>query len=309
MSYLSCKYRQLFVLLLVSVSIGNFGPLVSAQLKQRIDPGIVIRDKIVLKGSVAIIDSYSSDVTTYSPYILNDAAVVTVNSRYSRTVNLLNKASIRGDVYVGPGSILKRSIHLSHRCTITGRKVILNEDIPLPGITEPNLPPFNQPIEGDLTMRKGQNWILDTDMHVRKLIITHKSVLTVEGNVILVVDEDFVLGPDAQLQITRGSTLDLYVAGDCLISGQLNSLRAQPWALHLYMPGRNNLFQTRDGAAVFSILQNPEGSVRFDTDTRFFGKIKARTLESYGPIHIDTNSSFPPIEFVRRKPRTRSNRW
>jgi len=309
MAYLFNGYRKILVLLLASAVIACSGQLAWAQLLQRIDPGVAVEDRIELKGSAAIIDSYNSWVTFYAPDIENNAAVVTVNSPYSRTVRLSDKASIKGDVYVGPGANPKRSIRLSHRSTITGQTKTLYEDIPLPSISEPNMPPFNEPIEGDMVMRKGQQWILDVDMHLRRLTITNKSVLTIEGNVLLFVEGDFVLGADAQLQITRGSTLDLFVSGDCKISGQVNSLRTHPRALHIYMLGRNEVFQTTDGAAVFAVLQNPDGAVHFDIDTQFYGRIKARSLKSAGPIHIDLDSEFPPLQFVRQKPRTRTTRW
>ena len=286
-----------------------FGSMALAQVRLRSDPGVAILDRIELSGPGVSIDSYNSRVSTYSPEINNNAAVVTVNSRAFNTVTLSSQASIKGDVYVGPGSNLKRSIRLSYRSRITGEQDILSGYIYIPIIYEPNMPPFNTPVEGDLTMRRDQKWVLDTDMHIDKLIITKKSVLTVDGNVVLFVEGDFVLGPDAQLQITRDSTLDLFVTGDCKISGQVNSLRAQPWALHLYMLGQNEAFKMTDNAAVFSILQNPEGSVHLDAGTHFLGRIKARTLKSSGAIHIDLDSGFPPAQFIRRKPRDRTTRW
>jgi hypothetical protein len=286
-----------------------FGSLVLAQARLRDDPGIAVLDKIELSGLSAIIDSYNSRVSTYSADIKNNAAVVTVNSRAFNTVTLSRQASIKGDVYVGPGSNLKRSIRQSYRSTITGEQDVLSDYIYIPIIYEPNMPPFNTSIESDLVMRRGQKWLLDTDMHIDKLIITKNSVLTIDGNVVLFVEGDFILGPDAQLQITRDSTLDLYVTGDCKISGQVNTLREQPWALHIYMLGQNEVFQMTDDATVFAILQNPEGSVRLDTGTHFLGRIKARTLKSFGAIHIDLDSGFPPVQFVRRKPRDRTTRW
>jgi hypothetical protein len=309
MAHLFYEYRKLLIMLLVLVALVVFAPLVLVGARQRNDPGIAVLDKIELSGPTAIIDSYNSRVSTYSTNIQNNAAVVTVNSSDFNTVILSRQASIKGDVYVGPGSNLKRSIRMSYRSTITGRKGILSDYISVPIIYEPNAIPFNAPFEGDMVMKRGQQWVLDTDMHTGKLIITRKSVLTIDGNVVMFVEGDFILGSDAQLQITRDSTLDLYVTGKILISGQVNTLREQPWALHLQMLGENEVFQTTDDAAVFAVLQNPEGSVRLDADTQFFGRIKAQTLESSGAIHIDLDSGFPPVEFVRRKPRTRTTRW
>ena len=59
------------------------------------------------------------------------------------------------------------------------------------------------------------------------------------------------------------------------------------------MLGTGNVFETNGTATVFSVLQNPDGNVIFGNETEFFGKIKARTLYSEGPIHIDLDSGFP----------------
>ena len=151
---LSYGHRRLLVLLLVSTVLVVFGSLVLAQVRLRNAPGVAILDKIELSGLNANIDSYNSRISTYSPEINNNAAVVTVNSKAFNTVTLSRQASIKGDVYVGPGSNLKRSIRLSFRSRITGEQDILSDYISIPIISEPNMPPFNALFEACYTLRQ-----------------------------------------------------------------------------------------------------------------------------------------------------------
>jgi hypothetical protein len=256
-------------------------------------PGIAIAESIELSGPAAFIDSYSSTVRAYSPIHAGSDAVVTINSDAANCLTLFNHAVVKGDAYVGPGANPKRSIRLSKKSDITGMRASLQEEVALPGISIPNATPFSEKSIGDLVMNEDDQWIIDTNAHLDNLTIEDSAVLTVEGTLVIVVDGDLTIGENARLEIAHGSTLDLYVMGNCAIAGRANAFAGDPQALYLFMAGDGKLFEMSDNAAVFSVLQNPAGDVIIDSETQFFGRIKANRLHSTGGIHIDLDSDFP----------------
>jgi hypothetical protein len=255
--------------------------------------GIVIGKSIELSGPAAFIDTYNSTVKPYSPLQAESNAVVTVNSDAANCLRLFNHAAIKGDVYVGPDAKLKRSIRLSSNSEITGVQTSLQEEMLLPKISMPNIPPFSEQSIGDLLLDEDGQWIIDTNTHLDNLTIKDNAVLSVEGTIVIVVDGDLVIGENAHLEIAPGSTLDLYVMGNCAIGGHVNTFAGDPQALYLFMAGDDKIFGMSDNAAVFSVLQNPAGEVIIDSETQFFGRIKAKRLQSTGGIHIDLDSGFP----------------
>ena len=258
-----------------------------------LDPGIAVSKSIELSGPAAFIDSYNSSVSAYSPLQAGGDVVVTVNSDAANCLSLFNHAAIKGDVYVGPKANVKRSIRIENKSELTGRQQVLQEEIILPGISLPVIPPFTEQSIGDLVADGDSEWIIDASVHLDDLMIEDDAVLNVEGNVIILVDGDFTIGVNAHLEITPGSTLDMYVMGNCRIGGRANTYAGDPQALYLFMAGEGKLFEMSGNAAVFAVLQNPEGDVIIDNETQFFGRIKANRLQSTGGIHIDLDSGFP----------------
>ena len=256
-------------------------------------PGIAIAERVELSGPAAFIDSYNSTVKAYSPLQAGSNAVITVNSNAANSLSLFNHAAIKGDVFVGADANLKRSIRLSKKCEITGMQTSMQEEVIFPAISMPNVPPFSDQSIGDLVIDENRQWVINTNMHMDNLTIADNAVLIVKGTIVIVIDGNFTVGENARLEITSGSTLDLYVMGNCSISGWVNAFAGDPQGLYLFMPGEGKLFEMNDNAAVFSVLQNPAGDVIIDSETQFFGKIRANRLQSTGGIHVDLDSGFP----------------
>ena len=256
-------------------------------------PGIAISESITLSGPAAFIDSYNSTVRAYSPLQDRGDAIVTVNSDAANCLTLFDHAAINGNAYVGPDANIKRSIRLSNKSEITGIQASLQEKTLLPSISMPNVAPFSEKSIGDLLMDEDGQWIIDTNIHLDNLTITDNAVLSIEGTIVIVLDGDLSIGENARLDITSGSTLDLYIKGNCAIGGRANAFAGDPQGLYVFMAGDGKLFEMSGNAAVFSILQNLKGDVIIDSETQFFGRIKANRLQSTGGIHIDLDSDFP----------------
>ncbi len=139
-----------------------------------------------------------------------------------------------------------------------------------------------------------QQQTLDSDHHFKSIQLSGDSVLVIEGQVTVVVKQDFEITARAELQVTPGSVAVLYVNRRVCVEGNavLNRLGQSPSRLHIGMTGNNNDFEMGGTAVVHAILQNPQGLVAIGDQSEFFGKIKAKSLEGGGRIHVDLDCDF-----------------
>lgn len=279
----------IIVLLIANIAVSG-GVVVSPA-----EVGVAVSEDFNLSGATAFVDSYRSTNNVYAPLSAASESIITVNSVTANSVTLFNDAVVNGDLYVGPGADVDRVIKVWDDTAITGEVGTLEEEIVLANISVPDSEPFNQMPEGDFYLSYDQA-VVDYDLHVDDFVLVDGSVVTIDGNVVIVVDGDFDVSADSYLKITDGSTLDLYVYGDCYVAGRVNSEMADPQAMYWFMLSNNAVFQMVDNAAVFSVLQNPAGSVNIAEQSRFFGRIKAKSVKSMGGIHIDLDSGFPTSE-------------
>ena len=259
--------------------------------------GIGIGQSIELAGPAAFVDSYKSTENVYAPLTATSEAVVAVNSVTMNSVALFNNATINGDVYIGPGADVGNAVRVWDENAITGSVERLEEAIVLPKISVPDAEPFNLEASEQLYLSY-QSETIDYDLRVTDFVVAEGSVVTIKGNVVIVVDGDFEVTEDSSLVIADGSTLDLYVYGDCYVSGRVNAEAGDPQALYWFMPGEDSTFDMSKSAAVFGVLQNPLGNVYMNEQTQFFGRIKANNLKSMGGIHVDLDSGFPTSKEV-----------
>lgn len=287
-------YFTTLVIMIIILLVAN----IAAQAETYIDSGdvtVAVSERIELSGPAAFIDSYRSQDGAYAPMSATSEAIITVNSVTSNSVSLFNDAVINGYVYTGPGSDTDRSIRTWDKKAITEGADVLKEQVVLPKIILPDAAPFNEDSTGNLILGYNEQVVADYDMHIDDLTLTSQSTLTVEGSVVIMVEGDVSIGEEAQLVITPGSTLDLYVKGRCDISGWMNVTSADPQALYIFMTGKDNTFEMFDAAAVYCVLQNPEGAVNLHEQTQFFGRIRAKSLKSMGGIHVDLDSGFATL--------------
>ncbi len=267
---------------------------VDSQPAETFAPGVAVRDSITWGGVDVVIDSYRSSEGAYDPVRPGAKAVISTNATGSGKIRLSGNAILRGDAYVGPGGNVETGLVVTGTSTITGRCGVLVAPVDIPDVSAPSDAKFQGKDEGVLELSGQQQQTLDSDHHFKSIQLSGDSVLVVEGQVTVVVKQDFEIADRAELQVTPGSVAVLYVNRRVCVEGNavLNRLGHSPSRLHIGMTGSNNDFEMGGTAVVHAILQNPQGLVAIGDQSEFFGKIKAKSLEGGGRIHVDVDCDF-----------------
>lgn len=267
---------------------------IDSEPAQTLAPGVAVQDSIAWGGVGAVIDSYRSSEGAYDPVRPGANAVISTNATGSGKIKLSGNAVIRGDAYVGPGGNVETGLVLTGTSAITGRCGVLVAPVDIPDVSAPGDAKFQGKDEGALKLSGQQQQTLDSDHHFKSIQLSGDSVLVIEGQVTVVVKQDFEIADRAELQVTPGSRAVFYVTRRVSIEGDavLNRLGLSPSRLHIGMTGNNNDFEMGGNAVVHAILQNPKGMVAIGDQSEFFGKIKAKSLEGGGRIHVDLDCDF-----------------
>ena len=257
-------------------------------------PGVAVRDSIAWGGLNAVVDSYRSSQGAYDPVRPGANAVISTNATGKGKIKLSGNAVIRGDAYVGPGGNVETGLVMAGTSTITGKCGVLVSPVDIPDVSAPSDAKFQGKDEGALVLAGQQQRTLDSDHHFKSIKLSGNSLLILEGRVTLVVKQDLEISDSAELWVTPGSLAVIYVKRRVYIEGNavLNRQGHSPSRLHIGMTGNNNDFEMSGNAVVHAILQNPNGVVAIGDQSEFFGKIKAKSLEGGGRIHVDLDCDF-----------------
>ncbi|MDI6451119.1 PilW family protein [Anaerobaca lacustris] len=257
-------------------------------------PGVAVRNSIAWGGRNICIDSYRSSGGPYDPMQPGAEAVVSVNAIGTNVITLWSSAVIRGDAYIGPGGNPTTGIATWGASQITGRRESLTSAVEIPALSAPTGSPFNGAPERAFELSGRQTQTIDSDRHIERIGLWGSSVLTIEGHVTVLLRQGLQTSSRAELRIPPNSSLTLYVGDGVEISGSsvLNGIGADPSRLRINMIGNGKSFQMSSNTVACAVLQNPQGSVSIWSQSEFFGKIRAGSLEGGGRIHIDLDCDF-----------------
>lgn len=257
------------------------------------NPKIALKNTLDYGGSNADFDSYNSGAGFYGGSNVSHNAVVASNAIGSNIITLYSGGTIFGDAYIGPGG--NPAVGFSTwGSTITGEKGTLDELIDMPNPIEPTGLPFDGSHEGDFPPHDwtGGERIIDSDHYFNNISIW-SSYITVNGNVKVLLNRDLNVGFGRSIRISPGSSLDLYVKGNCDIGGDLNSYHERlPSNLRIYMLGNNKSFNTWGSGNVYALLDSPNCNVSLWGSGQFYGRMKAKNLSGGCKVHVDLDSNF-----------------
>jgi len=256
-------------------------------------PKIAVKEYVSYGGSKAVFDSYNSSKGLYGSSNASQNAVVTANAVGYSIITLYSGGIIYGDAYIGPGGNINDGFS-TWGSTITGTKGILDTPINFPNPAAPTGSPFDDASEGDFPTNDwtGGERIISSNRHFNSISLW-SSYITVNGNVTVLLEGDLNVGSSRSIRIAPGSSLNLYVKGNCSIGGSLNAYNeCLPSNLRIYMLGTDKSFSTWGNGNIYAMLDNPNGPVSFWGSGSFFGRIKAKSLSGSSPIHVDLDSEF-----------------
>ncbi|OQA01218.1 MAG: hypothetical protein BWY69_01444 [Planctomycetes bacterium ADurb.Bin401] len=164
----------------------------------------------------------------------------------------------------------------------------------MPNPIEPTGSPFDGSHEGDFPPNDwtGGERILNSN-HYFNNISLWSSYITVNGNITILLNNNLNVGNGRSIRIPQGSSLDLYVKGNCDIGGDLNSYHERlPSNLRIYMLGNNKSFNTWGSGNVYALLDSPNCNVSLWGSGQFYGRMKAKNLSGGCKVHVDLDSNF-----------------
>jgi len=256
-------------------------------------PKVAVKSYVDYGGGNAFFDSYNSGSGVYGNSNVSANAVVTANAIGYGIITLYSGGTIYGDAYIGPGGNITNGFS-TWGSTITGTRGTLDKEIYFPNPTAPTGSPFDNAPEGDFPTNDwtGGERIINSNRHFNSLSLW-SSYITINGDVTILLEGDLNVGSGRSIRIAPGSSLNLYVKGNCGIGGSLNAYnQCLPSNLRIYMLGGNNSFSTWGNGNIYAMLDNPNGAVSFWGSGAFFGRIKAKSLSGSCPIHVDLDSAF-----------------
>lgn len=271
-------------------------------------PGIIVKDYIEFGGWGAYIDSYHSSQGAYSPSSATGEAVVTTNSNGSGKFVMYSAAVIYGDGYVGQNGDVYRGMSLWGGSQITGTKGVLEENMEIPNNNFPSYDIFPNYQQGhghghghgygyyggygsyELNLWGGMEETVTENTYYTNVYINSGTKLIIDGNVTIGVGGVFYLNQNGYLELTEGSTLNLYINSDVSIGGYMN-LGGTPDDLRIYMTS-NRDFLMYGQSAVYAVVTNPQADFEIWNQASFYGLVLAEDFYGGCPVHVDLDSSF-----------------
>lgn len=254
------------------------------------DNGVFAEQSIDI-GGTGDIDSYDSCKGAYDPNNPGSNAVVGTNSPSSDAITLQSQAVIKGDAYVGPNGDPDLGITGG---TVTGNTYALTEPKTLYPITDPGGgESLIMPSDVNMTLSGGT-------YRLSELILDGSDVLTINGDVTLIVDGPLNILGQAQIVINgtpngtpsdgtqaKGGSLKLYANSDIDIGGNgIVNLTSQPKNNLIFGTDTvNNIFIHGD-AEFYGAIYAPTATVSGVGTADFYGAIVSQTIESTGTFGL-----------------------
>ncbi len=257
------------------------------------EPGIAVKDTLLWSGSDALIDSYRSSQGAYTALRAGASAVVSTNAIGSGRITLSQGATMRGDVYVGPGGEPDSVVHMASG-VITGTLDTLTESVGMAKRTVPASFSGGKHQGEQLRLNGSTTQTLDADTTWNKVQLSGSSTLVIDGDVTVVVNNAIRVEDEAQIKILPGSSLTVFArnAMDITGSARVNHVAGTPTSLRIYMIGHNKDLRMEDEALLCAVVENPDGGIVISEGCQLSGKIMAGRLEGEGHIHMDQDSTF-----------------
>lgn len=249
-------------------------------------PPIALADTLYIWGdnsaTAAFIDGFSAAAGPYGgANILTDRLLVATNATGSQRVQMTQRAQIKGSLHVGPGGNPASVVVLYSNAQITGGSSARPVAV---GIHRHIDPWVSMPAtSGSVTWTSSQT--IATNRTFQDLSAWgSNTVITISGNIAIRCTGNFQIGDQVRIELTPGSTLALFVAGDVNIynQAQLNVNTGDPGRCWVFMSGDARRIQMTDKAKLVAHVRNPKGSLEMwgtgSPGSELFGTYHGRTM-------------------------------
>ena len=244
-----------------------------------------------------IVDSYDSRLGDYEPWDDEEGTNrgwdghIGTNSTIDDKVTLSQEGFIYGNIDTGFESIPDDVID-QHNVIILGNKQALSEPKDLGGLN----PPKGLTYAGDYTVQEGFVNMISEDMEFNDLEIKENGKLVISGDVVLYVNDDFIIKSNAQIEILDGASLMLYVGHKFSSNNtsQFNNLSRDPTKFIICgtrdFDSSHDVIGIRSATDFYGGVFLPRAKVKFFTDIHIFGSVIAKEIQVISKVffHFDT---------------------
>jgi hypothetical protein len=246
-------------------------------------PGIVVSESIDVAG-----EQPGSRILPFG-----QSASIATNSTASGRIDIGDKGAVTADVWVGPGrdpdSEPGGVIVIRDDGQLTGAVRALEAPIEIPAVAAPTNVGYDR---GNTTLSYGTTTWNDNRRYT-DLIVENWATLRIEGDVTLYCDDDLTFRGNSQLIITEGSSLTLFVQGQCRFrdDARVNVGSADPGKLTIksLATGDQAIIVVQDDAIVYANIEAPNCELTVNDDGFLYGTFVGRSVDTRdnGQIHVD----------------------
>ena len=228
-----------------------------------------------------LLDGYDSDNGLYGGSNKGPTKMGT-NSTEAGAVNIGDNSLITGDVIVGPGGDPEDVIELGDGAEITGQTSAAEEEKELPSISPPSLSYKGSEPTGTIS----------SSGRYDEIKLSNSEKLTIDGDVVLVINDNVEIDNSAILEVTEGSSLKLYIGANFKItnSGHINNLTKKPPQCKIYSTASSGVQYLWDNDSVFyGAVYAPKAFIEVKNDSRIFGTLIGDSikLDDSVELHVD----------------------
>jgi hypothetical protein len=250
------------------------------RLKGLFDYAVFVDGAIMLRNGVKI-DGYNSSDGPYGGSNRGLSVTVGTNSTATGAIDLKNGAGVIGDVVVGPGSNPREVIN-GNLNEITGDTYAANEPRELTAVKPPSLAYQGEKPAGIIT-RSGR---YDT------IYLGNGEKLVIKGNVDLHITKDAVLDNGGVIEITEGSSLNLYLDRNLITknSSEINNLTHLPSSLRILGTSATAVdYHFYAKTNFYGVVYAPKSCVHLNNGAAIYGAVVADALtqDVSANIHYD----------------------
>jgi hypothetical protein len=257
---------------------GRVVKAVSAKLKLEglYDYAIFADQKITLK-ALGVLDGYDSRKGPYGGTNKNKPIVLGLNNSAECAITTYPNSTVIGSVLGGPGTD-PNNYHCGDASNITGGIYTAMVTRELPIMPAPTLP-----YKGTETPD-----VINSSGKYDSLQINTKKTITVTGDVVLHITGDVTLLQGAVLEITPGSSLQLYVDGaiNAGQGGEINNLTQDPKKLQIYGSAVGVEYSFGQATVFYGTVYAPGVSLQLNNSADLYGSFVTKTVSQNAKVNM-----------------------
>ncbi|MCF7955367.1 MAG: hypothetical protein K9M75_06165 [Phycisphaerae bacterium] len=219
----------------------------------------------------AYIDGYNSDFGPYGGINVCSISIGTNNTE-NNAIELDNNGYINGDIFVGPGSDPSKVINGGKHFDVTGEISAAEEEKNTPIVAPPSLDYKGSSPSGTVT----------ENGRYSEIVMGNGETVTIDGEITLRIEGNVELDNNAEIEITEGSSLTLFIDGTFKMSngGKINNITQKPPHCIIFSTATSEVEYCFDNIGVFyGALYAPNAKVEIKNNAIIYGAILGKELQ------------------------------